>query len=63
MDKYYFIYNPHQANFFNLHGVPILEIGKGGKGDTYIKFPKNEHSQNVFGQWVERCKQLRLENN
>jgi hypothetical protein len=58
MDKFYYIYNPHQANFYLLHNVPIIEIGKGGKGDTYIKFPKNEYSTNVFNLWIERCKQI-----
>jgi hypothetical protein len=58
MDKFYYIYNPHQANYFNLNGVPVLEIGKGSKGDIFIKFPKNKQSEEVFGRWVERCNQI-----
>lgn len=61
MEKFYFIYNPHQANFFNMNGVPVLEIGKGKKGDVYVKFPKNKYSEEVFGRWVERCKQVNQE--
>lgn len=56
MDKFYYIYNPHQANFYFLNGVPIIEIGKGAKGDTYIKFPKNQKSEEVFKRWIEKCK-------
>jgi uncharacterized protein (DUF1919 family) len=56
--KYFYIYNPDQANFFNLNGVSVLEIGKGKKGDIYIRFPRNEKSEEVFSRWVERCRQL-----
>ena len=58
MEKFYYIYNPHQANYFVMNGVSVLEIGKGNKGDIYIKFPKNEKSMEVFGRWVERCKSI-----
>lgn len=57
MEKFYYIYNPKQANFFVLNGVPVYEIGKGNKGDIYIKFPKNEQSMEVFDRWVKRGQQ------
>lgn len=59
MEKYYYIYNPHQANYYLMHDIPIIEIGKGAKGDTYVKFPKNEKSEEVFKRWIERCKQMK----
>lgn len=55
---YFYIYNPDQANFFNLNGVPVLEIGKGKKNDIYIKFPRNEKSEEVFSRWIKRCDEL-----
>lgn len=59
MAKFYYIYNPHQANYFYMNDVPIVEIGKGGKGDTYVKFPRNEYSEKVFAKWIDRCKLMR----
>ena len=55
-NKYFYIYNPTQANFFVLNGVPVLEVGKGNQGTIYIKFPRNAQSEEVFGRWVERGK-------
>lgn len=56
MNKYFYIYNPIQANFFVLNGVTVLEIGKGNQGHVYIKFPRNDQSEEVFSRWVERGK-------
>jgi hypothetical protein len=56
MNKYFYIYNPHQADFFLKMGVPILKIGIGKKGEVFIKFPRNEESETVFTEWVERKK-------
>lgn len=57
--KYFYIYNPIQANFFHTNGVPILEIGKGKKNDIYIKFPRNDKSEHIFSEWVKRCNNIK----
>jgi hypothetical protein len=56
MNKYFYIYNPLQANFFVINGLAVLEIGKGNQGNIYIKFLRNEKSEEVFSRWVERGK-------
>jgi hypothetical protein len=58
-DKYFYIYNHIQSNFFLNNGIPVLEIGKGKKGDIYIKFPRNEKSEEVFSRWIERGRYLK----
>ena len=54
--NFFYIYNPMQANFFVMNGVPVLEINKGKKGDVYVKFPRNEKSEEVFERWIARGK-------
>lgn len=54
MEKFYYIYNPIQADFMFKQGTEIVEIGRGGKGDIYVKFTKNELSERVFKQWCSR---------
>jgi hypothetical protein len=56
MNKYFYIYNPHQADFFLKMGVPVLSIGKGTQGDIYVKFPRNEESEAVFTEWINSKK-------
>jgi hypothetical protein len=56
MDKYFYIYNPIQSNFFLKMGIPALEVGKGNNGNFYVKFPRNEASEMVFTVWCERRK-------
>lgn len=56
MNKYFYIYNFLQFNYFIKMGVPVLEIGKGTTGNIYVKFPRNEESEEVFSKWVERGK-------
>ena len=56
VQKEFYIYNPLQANFFHMNGIPILEIGKGKKSDVFVKFPRNEKSEEVFRRWIERGK-------
>ena len=55
MNKFFYIYNPDQANYFHMHDIPIIEIGKGKKNDIYIKFPRNNKSEAVFTKWINRC--------
>lgn len=52
----FYFYNITQCQFFIQNGVPVLDVGKGSKGDIFIKFPRNEQSEEVFSRWVERCK-------
>lgn len=54
--KFFYIYNPHQANFYVLNGLEVIEIGKGNKGDIYVKFLRNEKSEEVFTRWSNRNK-------
>jgi hypothetical protein len=54
MNKYFYIYNYIQSNFFLKMGIPALEVGKGKRGDFYVKFPRNEASQIVFDIWCTR---------
>lgn len=56
MNKYFYIYNPHQADFFVKAGLPILKIDKGNRGDMYVKFLRDEKSEEIFTRWVERNK-------
>lgn len=53
MNNYFYIYNQRQADFFYKSGLEIVEIGRGSKGDTFIKFEKNKESQEVFSKWIE----------
>lgn len=55
-NKFFYIYNPHQANFFIMNGLEVLEIGKGNKGDVYVKFLRNAKSEEVFDRWISRCR-------
>ena len=54
MNKYFYIYNQRQADFFYKSGLEIIEIGRGKQGDTFIKFEKNEESQKVFTEWMNK---------
>lgn len=56
--KFFYIYNPEQANFFNSNGIQVLEIGKGKHGDIYVKFPRNDKSEEVFERWIKRGKEI-----
>ncbi|MED3562222.1 hypothetical protein [Bacillus xiapuensis] len=53
MNKYFYIYNPNQADYFLKSGLQVIEIGKGAKGDIYIKFIRNEKSEEIFTQWCK----------
>lgn len=56
MEKYFYIYNPRQADFFIKAGLRVLGVGKGTQGEVYIKFLRDEISEQVFTLWVERKK-------
>lgn len=53
-EKYFYFYNHIQSNYFLKMGIPALEVGKGKKGDFYVKFLRNEISEHVFTLWCEK---------
>ena len=52
--EYLYIYNPVQAKYFANKGARIIEIGRGCKGDIYLKFEKNEELKGLYKMWVDR---------
>jgi hypothetical protein len=56
MNKFFYIYNPHQADFFVREGAIVVGVGKGTKGDVYVKFLRNQKCQEIFNEWIERGK-------
>jgi hypothetical protein len=60
MNKYFYIYNPHQADFFVKEGALVVGVGKGTKGDVFIKFLKDKKCLEIFDKWVVRGKQNKL---
>lgn len=61
-EKCFYIYNPTQANFFYQNGVKIIEIGKGKKDDVYVKFTRDDASEKVFSEWIEKKKDIQSAN-
>lgn len=53
MNKYFYIYNRHQANYFIQQGLPVLEVGKGKHDGNYTKFLRDERADEVFAKWRE----------
>lgn len=49
----FYIYNLKQALYFINHGASVEDIGVGGKGDVYHKFPRNEETEKIFTQWKD----------
>lgn len=62
-EKYFYIYNPTQANFFFQNGVKISEIGKGKKDDVYVKFIRDDASEKVFTEWIENKRDIQSAKN
>ncbi len=54
MDKFFYIYNPEQALYFIQNGALLINIGKGSKGDTYYKFPRDDRHEALFMDWKKR---------
>lgn len=52
--NYLYIYNFQQAKFFINNGLKVDEIGKGEKGDVYIRFVRDEDCESVFELWAKR---------
>ena len=51
---YIYAYNFKQSLFFIESGLIPVEIGRGGEGDTYHKFKRNDELEMVFTEWIER---------
>jgi hypothetical protein len=56
MNKYFYIYNFEQSQFFIQNGLEVLEIGKGKFGDIFHKFLRDDKANEVFDKWVRRIK-------
>lgn len=51
---YFYIYNFEQAQFFINHGLEVIEINRGKKGDIYHKFLRDKKANEIFDKWVKR---------
>lgn len=51
-----YIYNPFQADYVLKNGVNPIEIGMGKKKDVYVKFPRNEKTDEILERWANRNK-------
>lgn len=47
----FYIYNFDQARYFINRGLPLLEIGRGSRGDVYFSFARDDLAENVFMDW------------
>ncbi|NLJ58232.1 MAG: hypothetical protein GX339_05235 [Tissierellia bacterium] len=54
--KDFYIYNHFQAQFFLDQGLCPIRIGKGSRGDLFIRFERNEEAERVFEMWCDRWK-------
>ncbi len=57
-EKIFFCYNHFQSDYLIQNGIMPLGVGKGGKGDIFIKFARNEKFEEVFQRWLDRCNQI-----
>ena len=54
VNRYFYIYNIKQAQFFLQNGLMPVDVGMGVEKDVFIKFVRDEQAENVFNQWVNR---------
>jgi hypothetical protein len=57
-ERFFYIYNRHQANFFIQGGLPVLEVGTGKDDGFYVKFLRNTDANKVFGKWIDMKEEL-----
>ena len=50
----YYIYNFNQINWMLEQGCIPISIGKGLKGDIYLRFPRTNEIENVVCKWKLR---------
>ena len=53
-NPYVFVYNLGQAQFFLDHGLCPVAVGKGSYGDVFLKFKRDEATEEVFQLWQEQ---------
>jgi len=53
-NKYAFIYNKFQYEFYFSKGIVPLKIGTGSKGDLYVQFLNTNELQLAFREWCKR---------
>lgn len=54
--NFIYIYNPFQSDYLLKNGLTPIEIGLGKKKDVYVKFPRNEKTEEVLTRWANRNK-------
>jgi hypothetical protein len=57
-DKYIFIYNLTQAEFYFSKGIAPLRVGMGTKGDIFVQFLKTDELKNAFNEWCNRWRPI-----
>lgn len=54
----FYIYNMTQAQYFLDYGLCPVEVGKGRKGDMYLRFTRDSKSNKVFDLWCRRIDEI-----
>jgi len=58
INKYIFIYNPVQAEFYFSKGITPMKVGKGSKGDVFVQFLKTDELRSAFTEWCNRYRPI-----
>lgn len=56
--KYVYIYNLLQAEFYFSKNITPLKVGTGTKGDTYVQFKKTDELKSAFDEWCNRWRPI-----
>ena len=57
-NKYVFVYDLVQGEFYFSKGITPLKVGVGTKGDTFIQFQKSKELQSAFDEWCNRWRPI-----
>ncbi len=57
-NKYIFVYNLIQAEFYFSKGITPLKVGKGTKGDVFVQFLRTEALKLAFDEWCNRWRPM-----
>lgn len=57
-NKYIFIYNLMQAEFYFGKGITPMKVGKGTKGDIFVQFLKTDELKSAFTEWCNRYRPI-----
>jgi hypothetical protein len=55
LERYFYIYNVKQANYFVQNNIKPLEVGKGKSKAVYLKFLRDEQASKIFDAWCKLC--------